>query len=120
MSPVTNAEKQARYRKRKRLLEETDPVESFVRAAVCVGLAGLAGARPSEIAQRTFSDHRLDLILRAAVAPASINNTPALTQVTVALLDALVSASAGVDLDQIACAMGSAEPDDPGRARQRG
>jgi hypothetical protein len=120
MSPVTNAERQARYRNRKRLLEEGDPVESFVRAALCTGLAKLAGARPAEVATRTFSDPRLDLILRAAQTPTALANTSALSQITVALLDARVPASAGVDLDKIAWATGSAEPDDPGRARQRG
>jgi hypothetical protein len=124
MSPVSdpgyNAAKQARYRDRKRLLEEGDPVASFVRAALCTGLAKLAGARPTEVAQRTFSDPRLDFILCAAQTPTSVSNTAALSVITVALLDAFVPASAGVDLDEIAWTMGSAEPDDPGRARQRG
>jgi hypothetical protein len=117
--PLTNAERQQRFRERRRAAEETDPVESFVRAALCVGLATLEKSRPAEVA-RTFSDPRLDLIFCAAQTPTALTNTSALSQITVALLDALVPAWAGVDLDQIACAMGSAEPDDPGRARQRG
>jgi HK97 family phage major capsid protein len=104
MTPVNdpdyNATKQARYRERKRALEATDPVASFVRAAIVTGLATLEKSRPDVVAQRTFSDYRLDLILRAAVSPASVSNTPALTQVTVAILDALVPTSAAVDLFQ--------------------
>jgi hypothetical protein len=124
MAPVTdenyNALKQRRYRERKRAAGESDPVESFVHAALCHGLAGLTKSRPAEVARRTFTDPRLDLILRAAQTPTALANTSALSQITVALLDARVPASAGVDLDEIAWAMGSAEPDDPGRAPQRG
>src|SRR5262249_18199210 len=75
-----------------------DAVRSFTRAALCVGLAGLEKSQPSEVARRSFSDTRLELVLRAAVSPTALSNTPALTQVAVALLDALVPQSAGVDL----------------------
>jgi hypothetical protein len=75
-----------------------DDVATFTRAAICVGLAGLEKSRPAEVARRSFSDTRLELVLRAATAPTALSNAPALTQIAVALLDALVPASAGVDL----------------------
>jgi Phage capsid family len=100
MSSVTNAEKQALYRQRKRALEATDPVASFVRAAIVTGLATLEKSRPDAVAQRTFTDPRMDLILRAAQTPTALANTSALSQVVVALLDALIPTSAAVDLFQ--------------------
>src|SRR5262249_33672921 len=75
-----------------------DAVASFTRAALCIGLAGLEKSRPTEVARRSFTDSRLELVLRAAVSPTALINTPALTQVAVALLDALTPQSAGVDL----------------------
>lgn len=75
-----------------------EAVSSFVRAAMCVGIAGLEKSRPSEVARRSFSDSQVELVLRAAVAPTALSNTPALTRVAVALLDALIPMSAGVDL----------------------
>jgi hypothetical protein len=76
-----------------------DPVASFTRAALCVGLVGLEKAPPFEVAQRTFADDRsLELVLRAAVAPTTLSNSPALSTITIALLDALVPYSAGIDL----------------------
>jgi hypothetical protein len=98
--PLTNAERQQRFRERRRAADEIDPVASFVRAALCVGLATLEKSRPDAVARRTFSDHRLDLLLRAAQTPTALANTPALSQVTVAILDALVPVSAAVDLFQ--------------------
>jgi hypothetical protein len=56
MAPVNDpgyaAAKQARYRARKRAAEESDPVESFVRAAIVTGLATLEQSRPCDVARR--------------------------------------------------------------------
>jgi hypothetical protein len=120
LPPLTNAQRQQRYRARQRAADESDPVASFVRAAIVTGRAALEKSRPMDVARRSYSDPRLDPILRAAQTPTALSNTPALSVITVALLDALVQTSAGVDLDKIAWAIGSAELDDPGRARQRG
>src|SRR4029453_13601355 len=101
MSPMTNAEKQAAYRQRRKALEAggDTAVASLVRACIATGIARLdSSVRPSEYAKRTWDDQCVDLILRAAVSPAAVATTPALTQISAALLDALVPASAGSDL----------------------
>jgi hypothetical protein len=73
-------------------------VRSFTRAALCVGLAKLEKSNTNVVARRFADDRNVDLILRAAVSPASTTNTTALTQIAQAFLDALVPASAGADL----------------------
>src|SRR5262245_39473791 len=107
MSPVTDpgyaAEKQKRYRERRRVLDDLEAgevqdaaVTSFVRAAIRVGLGALdPRARTAEM---WSDDYVANLILRSAQTPTAIGNTPALSAVTAALLDALVPASAAVDL----------------------
>jgi hypothetical protein len=73
-------------------------VASLVRAVLSIALSKLdRTARPSEIARR-WDDRTVDLVLRAAVSPTSVAGTPALAQVAVAFLDALVPVSAGADL----------------------
>jgi hypothetical protein len=74
-------------------------VDSLVRAAIATGLAKLdRNIRPSEYARRTWDDRNVDLILRAAVAPTALSNTPALATIAVAFLETLVPLSAGADL----------------------
>jgi hypothetical protein len=91
MSPMTPAEKQARYRERRRAREAADGVASLTRACIALGLAKLdPSVHPSEFARRTWDDYRVDLILRTAVVPASTATTPVLTQVAVSFLEALV------------------------------
>lgn len=53
---------------------------------------------PSEYARRQWNDRNIDLVLRAAVSPATIAGNPALAQVAVAFLETLVPVSAGADL----------------------
>jgi hypothetical protein len=50
--PLTNAERQQRFRERKRAAEDADPVESFVRAAIVTGVATLEQSRPCAVARR--------------------------------------------------------------------
>ena len=77
-------------------------VRSFTRAALCVGLAGLNKSRPGDLARQSFADDRgVDLILRAAVSPTALTNSPALSTISVAILDALVPASAGAVVGRI-------------------
>jgi hypothetical protein len=99
---MTNAEKQARYRARRRAREAAgdDAISSLVRACLATGLSKFTPTQPAEFVRRTWDDECAGLILRAAVSPASLSNTPALTQVTAVLLDALVPLSAGADLLQ--------------------
>lgn len=76
-------------------------MRSLTRATIATGLAALdKGARPVEHASRRgWSDDRgLGLVLRAAVSPTTLGNTPALAQVAVAFLETLVPVSAGADL----------------------
>ena len=54
--------------------------------------------RPLEFAQKQWDDRKVELVLRAAVNPTALSNTPALAQITTAFLGALVPASAGADL----------------------
>jgi hypothetical protein len=103
MAPVAdlgyNAAKQARYRERLRTREAGGGVASLVRACIALGLNKIdSSLHPAEFARRTWDDHRVDLVFRAAVSPASLSNTPALTQISVSFLEALVPASAGADL----------------------
>jgi hypothetical protein len=75
-------------------------VTSLVRACLATGHSKLnPQIRPLEYAKRHWNDDKnVDLILRAAVSPATLASTSALTQVTTAFFKALVPASAGADL----------------------
>jgi hypothetical protein len=75
-------------------------IAPLVRACIAHGLAALdKTARPTEHARRQYGDDRvLELVLRAATAPATIAGNPALAHVVAAFLDALVPVSAGADL----------------------
>jgi hypothetical protein len=75
-----------------------DGFAPLTRAAICVGRAALdRNTRASDVAKQ-WDDRSVELILRAAVSPTSTANSPAMTQVSVAFLGALVPASAGADL----------------------
>jgi hypothetical protein len=50
--PLTNRERQQRFRERKRAADEADPIASFVRAAIVTGLATLEKSRPCDVARR--------------------------------------------------------------------
>jgi capsid protein len=76
-------------------------IGALTRAAIVVATAARENKRPGEVAARIYGNDRgVDAVLKAASAPASIANTPALSQIAVALLDALVPLSAGADLLQ--------------------
>jgi hypothetical protein len=78
---------------------QRDALSSLVRAAIATGLSKLdTTVRPTEYARKTWDDRRVELILRAAVSPASLSNTPSLAQVSVAFLESLLPVSAGADL----------------------
>jgi hypothetical protein len=98
MSPMTNAEKQAAYRARLRSLAETDDVVSLTRAVIAAGLAKIDKTLPSEVIRAQWADSKAELILRAAVSPATLASAPALTRVAVAFLETLTPMSAGADL----------------------
>jgi hypothetical protein len=72
---------------------------SLVRAVIATGLVKFDRTfTPADIARRTWNDRSVDLVLRAAVSPASLSNTPVLATVAVAYLESLVPQSAGADL----------------------
>jgi Phage capsid family len=72
---------------------------SLTRACIATGIARLdSSVRPSEYAKKNWDDQRVELILRAATSPATLSNTPALTQVAAAFLASLTPTSAGADL----------------------
>ena len=74
-------------------------VASLVRACIATGLAALdKQTHPTEYAKRTWDSRDVDLVLRAAVSPASLAGNPALARVSVAFLETLVPISAGADL----------------------
>jgi hypothetical protein len=79
-----------------------DAVRSLVRAAIAIGLnARDRNVSPSAILRRQWGDDRTaELVLRAAVQPATLAGNSALTQVGYAFLDALVPMSAGAALLQ--------------------
>jgi hypothetical protein len=79
---------------------ESENVSSFVRACVLRGLDTLdASRRSGDQARRKWGgDRDMDLILRAAVSPATIAGSGPLAHVTVSLLQALAPTSAGADL----------------------
>jgi hypothetical protein len=72
---------------------------SLTRAVIATGLGRLDHTvRPIDYAKRTWDDRTVDAILRAASSPASLGNTPQLSQVAVALLTSLIPTSAGAEL----------------------
>src|SRR5262245_44775845 len=80
------------------LARERD-VASLTRAVIAIGLATLGkSSHPADHARKWADDRNLALVLRAAVSPTMLANTPALAQVAVAFLQALVPASAGAAL----------------------
>jgi hypothetical protein len=72
----------------------------LVRAAIAVALGGLSrSVMPEQVTRSRWPEDRESLmVLRAATAPMSITNTPALTQTTKTFLAALKPVSAGIDL----------------------
>ena len=73
-------------------------VASLVRACIATGMAAVdKNIRASDYVRR-WGDQNADLILRAVASPATIANTPALTQVAFAFLQSLVPLSAGAGL----------------------
>src|SRR5262245_18235017 len=73
-------------------------VRSLARTVIATSLAALdKNTRPSDHARR-YDDRDLNLILRAAVSPHSLSNSPQMAQVRVAFLDALRPMSAGAAL----------------------
>jgi hypothetical protein len=75
-------------------------IAPLVRAVIATGLGTLdKTARPVEHARRQWGDDRaIELVLRAATAPATLAGNPALAHIAVAFLDTLVPVSAGADL----------------------
>jgi hypothetical protein len=75
-------------------------VRSLTRAVIASGLTALDKSnRPSEFARRMWGDDRTtELVLRAAVTPATLAGNPAIAQVAASFLDVLVPMSAGADL----------------------
>jgi hypothetical protein len=78
--------------------------DAYIRslARACIATAVAASERPlraADYAKRAWGDdHIADMVLRAAVTPASLAGNSALTSVSQAFLAALVPASAGADL----------------------
>jgi hypothetical protein len=72
----------------------------LVRAAIAIAFGGLSRGTPPEafLRARWGDDRDAMLVLRAATTPATIANTPALTQTVKAFLTALKPVSAGIDL----------------------
>jgi hypothetical protein len=71
-------------------------VNSLARAAIAAGLGKLDGnIKPSDY---WGDDRDVELVLRAAVSPTAVSNSPALSQIAVAFLETLVPASAGAAL----------------------
>jgi hypothetical protein len=76
-------------------------MRALTRAAAAIGMHALdRQTPPAEHARRRWGADRAmdDLVLRAAVSPASLSNTPTLAAVSVAFLSALTPQSAGADL----------------------
>jgi Phage capsid family len=74
-------------------------MSALIRACRVIGLAALAGERPSETAKKIYGEHRaIEMILRAASSPSTLAGNAALAQITTAFLDVLTPASAGADL----------------------
>jgi hypothetical protein len=77
-------------------------ITSLVRAAIAVGISAFdkGTTRAADYAKQTWDDHGADMVLRAAVSPATLAGNPALARVSVAFLEALTPISAGADLLQ--------------------
>jgi hypothetical protein len=75
-------------------------VRSLTRAAIATGLSALDHQiRAQDYARRTWgNDHLVDMVLRAAVQPASLAGNSALAHVSLAFLEVLTPMSAGADL----------------------
>jgi hypothetical protein len=88
VSPMTNAQRQRAFRQRRALYRDPDlAVTSLVRAAIALGLARIDKTiRPLDFARQQWDDSRVELVLRAAVNPTALANTPALTQISFAFL----------------------------------
>src|SRR5262249_42906151 len=71
---------------------------SLTRAAVAFGRARLDRSSTRVQQVRAWDDRTAEILVRAAVSPTTLSNTPALTAISVAFLDALRPASAGADL----------------------
>jgi hypothetical protein len=75
-------------------------VRSLTRAALATGVAALERTtRAADYVRQTWEgDHVADMVLRAAVSPATLAGNAALAHVSVAFLESLVPMSAGADL----------------------
>jgi hypothetical protein len=74
-------------------------VASLVRAAIGTGLHALdKQTTPQQYVKQNWDDHVADMVLRAAVSPASLSGNAALAHVSVSFLEALTPISAGADL----------------------
>jgi hypothetical protein len=99
-----NAKKQARYRERLRAREALldDPMKALVQACIAKGVSTLdTNTDPFAYARRRFGQSReTEMVLRAAVAPASLGSPEhaVLATTAPAFLAALAPASAGADL----------------------
>jgi hypothetical protein len=73
---------------------------TIARAVIAYSVAALKRSiLPDEYARKTWGNDRdLELVMRAAVSPHTLINTPALTQIAKAFLETLIPASAGYDL----------------------
>src|SRR5262249_31347754 len=79
--------------------EQEAALSSLVRACISVGLSKFdRNTTASDIARKTWADRSVDLILRAAVSPSTLSNTPTLATIAVAFLESLTPVSAGADL----------------------
>jgi len=97
---LSNAQRQRNFRERRALYSDQGvAVASLVRAAIATGRAKIDNTiKPLEFARQQWDDSRVELVLRAAVNPTALSNTPALTQISFAFLRALAPMSAGADL----------------------
>ena len=100
MPALTNAQRQKSFRQRRALYNDPElAIASLVRAAIAMGRAKIDKTiRPLEFARAQWDDSRVELVLRAAVNPTALANTPALAQISFAFLQALTPMSAGADL----------------------
>src|SRR5262249_45923644 len=75
-------------------------VTSLVRACIATGISSFDRKQihPQAYAKDTWDDHVCDMVLRAAVSPASLSGSSALARVSLAFLETLVPVSAGADL----------------------
>ena len=67
-------------------------VDTFVRTVIASGLSALdKRTTPSEYVRRQWHDRNIDLVIRAAVSPATIAGNPALAAVAIAFLESASS-----------------------------